>query len=79
MNSFFCYSSNLLGSKSYAVQLEKLTSRQFRDKGGQDSQSYFYFPLWQNAKWSKFKQEFGEGPSPIDKIESMNKLDYTLI
>ena len=70
------YFSHFISSKNYAVQLEKVTSRQFRDKGRQHSESYFQFPNWESPAWEKTKKEFGEGLNPIDKIESKNCLNY---
>ena len=42
-----------------------MTSRQFQEKG-----RYFQFPSWQSRQWDQFRKDIGEGPSPIDKIES---------
>ena len=72
------YFSHFISSKNYAVQLEKVTSRQFRDKGRQHSESYFQFPNWESPAWEKTKKEFGEGLNPIDKIESKNRLKSNL-
>ena len=77
-NLFLLYCSHFISSKNYAVQLEKVTSRQFRDKGRQHSESYFQFPNWESPAWEKTKKEFGEGLSPIDKIESKNRLKPSL-
>ena len=88
-HSFFGF-SHLIGSKNYAVQLEKMTTRQFQEKGQtpkntmlvaddlSENPGYFQFPAWQSRKWDQFKKDFGEGPSPIDKIESTKSL-YTMI
>ena len=88
-HSFFGF-SHLIGSKNYAVQLEKMTTRQFQEKGQtpkntmlvaddlSENPGYFQFPAWQSSKWDQFKKDFGEGPSPIDKIESTKSL-YTMI
>ena len=70
------YFSHFISSKNYAVQLEKVTSRQFRDKGRQHSESYFQFPNWESPAWEKTKKEFGEGLNPIDKIESKNRRNH---
>ena len=75
-NLLLLYFSHFISSKNYAVQLEKVTSRQFRDKGRQHSESYFQFPNWESPAWEKTKKEFGEGLNPIDKIESKNRLNY---
>ena len=48
--------------------MEKLTASQFQDKGKGHSESYFQFPNWELKEWTKPKQDFGEGSSPIDKI-----------
>ena len=75
-NLALLYFSHFISSKNYAVQLEKVTSRQFRDKGRQHSESYFQFPNWESPAWEKTKKEFGEGLNPIDKIESKNWFNY---
>ena len=66
-----------------------MTTRQFQEKGQKpkntisvaddlsDNPGYFQFPAWQSRKWDQFKKDFGEGPSPIDKVESTTSL-YTM-
>ena len=86
--------SHFVSSKNYAVQLEKMTSSDFRDKGEPDNEKskkslkavdkpeevihkspgYFKFPKWEYQKWNQVKKDFGEGHTPIDKIEGEYKM-----
>ena len=70
--------SELRTTKNYAVQLEKYTARQFRDKGREHPESYFHFPQWDTAAWDNYKRDIGEGYSPIDKIEGKYLLIYVM-
>ena len=39
------------------------------EEEAQKSPGYFKFPKWEYQKWTQVKKDFGEGHSPIDKME----------
>ena len=39
------------------------------EEEAQKSPGYFKFPKWEYQKWVQVKKDFGEGHSPIDKME----------
>ena len=43
------------------------------EEEAQKSPGYFKFPNWDSRSWGQVKKDFGEGHSPIDKIEGNQK------
>ena len=40
------------------------------------SPGYFKFPKWEYQKWNQVKKDFGEGHTPIDKMEGEYKIFF---